>query len=113
MNPKLQKTVRDIERTKEKIAELQTLLPELERQRTDLENTEIIKAVRSACVAPGDIEEFLDTYRQELKRQPPPVTNLSSVVTGGSAGTSQARAEDGDGTADDFNETEEEPDDTN
>ena len=68
MNPKLQKTNREIERTKEKITELQTLLPELERQKTELENTEIVKAVRSACVDPGDIETFLESYRKELRR---------------------------------------------
>ncbi|MDR2088517.1 MAG: DUF4315 family protein [Clostridiales Family XIII bacterium] len=72
MNPKLQKTVREIERTKEKIAELQALLPELEKQKTDLENTEIVKAVRSACVAPGDLADFLASYRAELVKQPAP-----------------------------------------
>jgi hypothetical protein len=70
MNTKLQKTVREIERTKEKIAELQVLLPELEKQKTDLENTEIVKAVRSAYVAPGDLANFLASYRAEFVKQP-------------------------------------------
>jgi hypothetical protein len=72
MNPKLQKTVREIERTKAKIAELQALLPELEAQKTDLENTEIVKAMRSACVAPGDLADFLASYRAEFNNRPAP-----------------------------------------
>jgi hypothetical protein len=70
MNPKLQKTIREIERTKAKIAELQELLPELEKQRTGLENAEIISAVRSACVAPGDLDAFLAAYRAESASRP-------------------------------------------
>jgi len=69
MNPKLQKTVREIERAKAKIAEFQALLPGLERQKIDLENTEIVKAVRSVCIAPGEIEAFLEAYRHETQRQ--------------------------------------------
>ena len=63
MNSKIEKTVREIERTKSKIAELQALLPELERRKANLENTEIIRIVRDASVAPGDLEAFLKTLR--------------------------------------------------
>jgi len=113
MNPKLQRNIRDIERAKEKIAELQTLLPELEKQRTDLENTEIIKAVRSACVNPGDLEEFLDSYRQELKHQPKITAGAASAEAqsnGCAPGDTEVDADDGEGN--DYDETEE-PDDTN
>ncbi|MDR0905240.1 MAG: DUF4315 family protein [Oscillospiraceae bacterium] len=72
MNPKLQKTIADIERTKAKISELQELLPELERQKTDLENTEIIKAVRSAYVKPGDVDAFIASLRVK------PPTNIKN-----------------------------------
>lgn len=65
MNPKLQKVTRDIERTKTKIEEFQALLPELERQKTELENAEIIKVFRSADVAPGDFAEFIAAYRAQ------------------------------------------------
>ena len=66
MNPKLQKIIRDIERTKAKIEELRTLLPELERQKTELENAEIIKAFRSVDVAPGDFSAFIEAYKASL-----------------------------------------------
>jgi hypothetical protein len=70
MNQRIQKAIDEIERTKAKIAELQALLPELERKRLDLENTEIVKLVRSANVAPGDIAAFIEsinTNRQDSR----------------------------------------------
>ena len=66
MNPKLQKVISDIEKTNAKIKELQTLLPELEKQKIDLENIEIIMAVRSACIAPADFTEFVRAYNERL-----------------------------------------------
>ena len=63
MNPRIQKTIEEIERTKAKIAELQELLPELERKRTDLENTEVVRLMRSAEVAPGDIAAFIESIK--------------------------------------------------
>lgn len=65
MNPKLQKVIRELERTTTKIAELQALLPELERQKTELENTEIIKVFRSADVAPADFATFIAAYKAQ------------------------------------------------
>jgi hypothetical protein len=63
MNPRIQKVIDEIKRTKAKIAELQALLPELERKKTDLENTEIVRLVRSANVAPGDIAAFVESIK--------------------------------------------------
>jgi hypothetical protein len=74
MNTKLQKTIREIERVKAQLAELQALLPELEKRKTDIENTEIIRAVRSVCVAPGDLDAVLAAYRAELTGSPAAAT---------------------------------------
>jgi hypothetical protein len=63
MNPKLQKTIKEIERTTAKISELQTLLPELEKRRTELENLEIVRLVRTANVTPGELELYLRSLR--------------------------------------------------
>ena len=63
MNPKINKTIEEIERARAKITELQELLPELERRKVDLENTEIIKMVRSASIAPADLPEFLEALK--------------------------------------------------
>jgi len=66
LNQKLQKVTRDIERAKTKIAELQALLPELEKQKTELENVEVIKVFRSANVAPDDFTAFIEAYRAQI-----------------------------------------------
>ena len=66
MSPKLQRVIRDIERTKTKIEELQALLPELEKQKTELENAEVIKVFRSADVAPDDFTAFIAAYRAQI-----------------------------------------------
>ena len=79
MNPKLQKVIRDIERTKAKVTELQALLPELERQKTEIENSEFIKALRSADVAPADLTAFIEAYKMNRDSggaQPAPKHNI-------------------------------------
>lgn len=66
MNQKLQRIIRDIERAKAKITELQALLPELERQKTELENVELIKLFRTANISPADFTAFMETYKANL-----------------------------------------------
>jgi prefoldin subunit 5 len=85
LNPKLQKVNRDIERARAKIAELETLIPELEKQKTDLENAEVVKAFRSANVAPADFTAFIEAYKANLRsgavsNQPLPQTNVTEDV---------------------------------
>ena len=63
MNPKIKKTRDELERTKAKIAELQALVPQLERVITDMENADIIRAVRSADIAPADLPAFLASLK--------------------------------------------------
>jgi cell division septum initiation protein DivIVA len=66
LNPKLQKVIREIERAKEKITELEASLPALEKQKTELENAEVIKAFRSADVAPADFTAFIEAYKLSM-----------------------------------------------
>ena len=47
MNGKIQKVEAEIEKVKAKITAQQARLRELEQQKTELENTEIIQAIRS------------------------------------------------------------------
>ena len=68
MNKKLQRTNTEIEQAKARIAELQALLPGLEKQKIDLENTEIVRLVRSANIAPEDLEAFLQTIRERITK---------------------------------------------
>jgi len=65
MNPRIRKVTDDIEKTKVKISELQARQKELERQKTDLENTEIIGLFRSADVAPSELAGFIRAYKEQ------------------------------------------------
>ena len=70
MNLKIKKVIDEIERTKNKIAELQVLLPELERKRIDMENTEIIKLVRSAEISTAALPAFLESLKNHKNPVP-------------------------------------------
>ena len=60
MNAKINKVINEIERAKTKLSELQTLLPELEQKRIDMEDTEIVRLVRlSANISLADFPEFI------------------------------------------------------
>ena len=63
MNGKLQKILTEISRTREKIAAQQTRLRELEQQKTELENMEIVGMVRGLDVAPEELAAFIKAFR--------------------------------------------------
>ena len=63
MNHKLQKVQAEIDRIKEKIAVQQTRLRELEQQKTELENLEIVGMVRELCVAPEELSAMIQAFR--------------------------------------------------
>ena len=58
MNPKIEKLAKDIEKTKAKIAEQQARLRELEKQKTELENTDFVAVARSYHLTPQELAEF-------------------------------------------------------
>lgn len=60
---KLQKVLSEIDKTKEKIAVHQTRLRELEQQKTELENMEIVGMVRGLDVAPEELAAFIKAFR--------------------------------------------------
>ena len=64
MNSKIDKLAREIEKTRAKITEGQERLRELERQKTELENTEIVTLFRAADIAPGEIAAILRAYKE-------------------------------------------------
>ena len=63
MNNKLTKLQMEIEKTKQKISEQQTKLRELEQQKTEIENTEIVELVRSMKMNTSELSTFLKAYR--------------------------------------------------
>lgn len=56
---KLERIEKDIEKTKAKIAEQQKQLRELEAQKTEQENLQIIQQVRALNLTPGQLAAFL------------------------------------------------------
>jgi hypothetical protein len=68
MNPKIQKTINEIEKTKTRIAEFQVRLQELEAQRIEMENTEIVGLFRSVDVAPQDLADFIRAFKAQNSR---------------------------------------------
>ena len=58
MNPKIEKLAKDIEKVKAKIAEQQARLRDLEKQKTELENTDFVAVARSYHLTPQDLAEF-------------------------------------------------------
>jgi hypothetical protein len=65
MNLKIERINKDIEKTKEKISEYQTRLMELEKQKTELENIEIVDTVRSMDISLTDLPAILKALREQ------------------------------------------------
>ncbi|MCL2222579.1 MAG: DUF4315 family protein [Oscillospiraceae bacterium] len=63
-NQKTQKLVAEIEKTKAKISELQTKLRNMERQKTVLENEQIIALVRSERISDSELAKLMHSLRK-------------------------------------------------
>ena len=72
MNPKIEKLAKDIEKTKAKIAEQQARLRDLEKQKTELENTDFVAVGRSYHLTPQELAEFLKTRQMASSQEPSP-----------------------------------------
>lgn len=63
MNPKIEKLEKEIDKTKNKIAEMQARLRDLEKQKTELENTDYVTIARSFHLTPQQLAEFLKSQQ--------------------------------------------------
>lgn len=72
MNPKIEKLAKDIEKTKAKIAEQQARLQDLEKQKTELENTDFVAVARSYHLTPQELAEFLKTRHMASAQESSP-----------------------------------------
>jgi len=68
LNPRIQKITNDIEKLRHKITTGQARLRDLEQQKLELENADIIAAVRSMDVAPEELRALI----ARLQAQPVP-----------------------------------------
>lgn len=62
---KLTRLQMEIDKIKQKISEQQTRLRELEQQKTEIENTEIVELVRSMKMNTSELSTFLKAYREK------------------------------------------------
>lgn len=62
---KIDKITNEIAKTREKITDLQTKLRDLERQKTEQENNEIVELIRGVDVTPRELAAFIEAYRQQ------------------------------------------------
>lgn len=65
MNVKIERVNKDIDKTKEKINEFQARLRELEKQKTELENTDIVEAVRGMDIPLNDLPAVIKALREQ------------------------------------------------
>ena len=67
MNPKIEKLNRDIEKTEAQIAELQDKLRDLKKQKTELENNELVSLCRDNGISPADLAAYLREKEKSRK----------------------------------------------
>ena len=65
MNIKIQKIIEEIEKTKHKAAEMQIRLRDLDRQKTELENADIVALVRGIDVSPDEFADFIRAFKDK------------------------------------------------
>jgi len=63
LNAKIERVCKEIDKTKGKINEQQARLRELEKQKTELENVEIVDTVRGLDISFADLAELLKAAR--------------------------------------------------
>ena len=66
---KLEKVKAELAKTKDKIVRLQSRQRELERQKTALENTQIVALVRSERISDDDLAALMESIRKDKPTQ--------------------------------------------
>ena len=65
MNPKISKIDTELAKTKQKISGLQVHIRELEQQKTELENTDIVGLVRGSGMTSQELSALLQAFREK------------------------------------------------
>lgn len=68
MNVRIQKLRTEITKVRSRIDHLQERLVEMERQREELENTEIVEMVRSISATPEELADFIKAFRSDARK---------------------------------------------
>jgi len=70
-NPQLEKVLLNIEKTKAKISEYQTKLRELEREKTKLENEQIVAIIRGEKISDAQLSALVESFRDKQTTSAP------------------------------------------
>lgn len=81
MNAKIERVIKDIDKTKEKISEFQSRLRELEKQKTELENMEIVDTVRGMDISFADLAGLLKAARSTSGQVGPKSAAATATTT--------------------------------
>ena len=69
MNAKLKKVLSDMKKTEDKMVLLQEKWDELNKQKTEFENLEIIGLIRGAKISTENLTDVITAYRNKNGRQ--------------------------------------------
>jgi len=101
MNPRIDKIKDEIEKTKDKVNKGQIRLRELEKQLTDLENADIVAAIRGVDIAPEELAAFVQMFKtQQMGGTVPNMTmattpsNAEKTLKDGESATNNKTEED-------------------
>jgi len=81
LSAKIERVCKDIEKTKIKLSEQQARLRELEKQKTELENMEIVDVVRGMDISLADLAALLKTGGTTSGQVGPKSTQPTEIET--------------------------------
>ena len=81
MNPKVERITAEIEKIRHKITNWQTRLRDLERQKVELENADIIAMVRSVDIPPDEFSSFVQIFKARQSNDGGAVPDLHTADT--------------------------------
>ena len=85
MNPRIEKITAEIEKVKAKLTSYQTRLRDLERQKTEFENADILAMVRGVDVSPDEFAAFVKMFKAQQAEQVGALPDVEAYPTGEAA----------------------------
>jgi chromosome segregation ATPase len=73
LNARIERITQEIEKLKRKIPEYQGRLRELERQKTELENADIVALVRGVDIPPEQLADFVRMFQEQKNTAVPDI----------------------------------------
>ena len=99
MKAKIERVCKEIEKTKEKINEQQARLRDLEKQKTEFENLDIVSTVRGMNISFAELAELLKNVRPDISGNSRNSCNPVTLPTSGQVGPKSGTAVIADETA--------------